>query len=107
MSEINVLLVDDHPVVRDGIGAMLAAAPHINISGTASGGHEAVALVAQLEPDVIIMDIGLPDINGLEATRLLTSTRADVRVVVLTVYDDREYVMRAARVGARGYLVKN
>ncbi|HJP34111.1 MAG: response regulator transcription factor [Candidatus Latescibacteria bacterium] len=104
---IEVLLVDDHPVVRDGISSMLSGVPHIAVCGSATGGLEAVALAEQLRPDVVIMDIGLPDINGLEATRQLTMSQPEARVIVLTVYDNREYVLRAARVGARGYLVKN
>jgi two-component system, NarL family, nitrate/nitrite response regulator NarL len=106
-AKIDVLLVDDHPVVRDGINAMLSAVPHINVCGSATGGLEAVTMAEQLHPDVVIMDIGLPDVNGLEATRQLSVSQPDVRVVILMVYDNREYVLRAARVGARGYLVKN
>lgn len=104
---INVLLVDDHPVVRDGISAMLSAVPHMNVCGCATGGVEAVTMARELRPDVVIMDIGLPDINGLEATWQLSVSQPEVRVVILTVYDNREYVLRAARVGAVGYLVKN
>lgn len=104
---IRVLLVDDHPVVRDGINAMLSAVPHIDVCGSAAGGVEAVALTQKLLPDVVIMDIGLPDLNGLEATRQLSVCQPDARVVILTVYDNREYVLRAARVGARAYLIKN
>jgi len=104
---IDVLLVDDHPVVRDGISAMLSTVAHINVCGSAKEGLEAVELAQRLRPDVVIMDIGLPDINGLEATRQLAATQPEARVIVLTVYDNREYVLRAARVGARGYLVKN
>lgn len=104
---IRILLVDDHPVVRDGIRAALAQAPHMSVCGDATGGIEAVALGQQLDPDVVIMDIGLPDINGLEATRLLVETRPQTRVVILTVYDNRESALKAARLGARGYLVKS
>ncbi|MDA0336629.1 MAG: response regulator transcription factor [bacterium] len=104
---IDVLLVDDHPVVRDGISAMLSSVPHINVCGGATGGLEGVLLAQQLRPDVVVMDIGLPDINGLEATRQLSANQPEIRVVILTVYDNREYVLRAARVGARGYVVKN
>lgn len=92
--------------MRDGISAMLSTVAHINVCGSAKEGLEAVELAQRLRPDVVIMDIGLPDINGLEATRQLAATQPEARVV-LTVYDNREYVLRAARVGARGYLVKN
>ncbi len=86
---IRVLLVDDHPVVRDGINAMLSAVSHIDVCGYAAGGLEAVAMARELVPDVIVMDIGLPDLNGLEATQQITANRPE------------------ARVGARGYLIKN
>jgi two-component system nitrate/nitrite response regulator NarL len=104
---IDVLLVDDHPVVRDGIRAMLSAVPHISVCGSATSGLEAATMVQELQPDVVVMDIGLPDINGLEVTRQLSASHPDIRVVILTVYDNREYVLRAARVGAFGYVVKN
>ncbi len=104
---IDVLLVDDHPVIRDGITAMLSSVPHINVCGSATGGLEGVLMAQQLQPDVVIMDIGLPDINGLEATWQLSANQPGIRVVILTVYDNREYVLRAARVGARGYVMKN
>ena len=94
---IRVLLVDDHPIVRDGISAMLATAAHIDVAGAAKSGLEAVELTQQLHPDVVIMDIGLPDINGIEVTRQLSLCQPESRVIVLTVYDNREYILRAAR----------
>lgn len=104
---IRILLVDDHPVVRDGIRASLSQATRMTVCGEATCGIDAVALGQQLDPDVVVMDIGLPDINGLEATRQLLEVRPQTLVVILTVYDNREYVLRAASLGARGYLVKN
>jgi two-component system nitrate/nitrite response regulator NarL len=106
-AQIDVLLVDDHPVVRDGLSAMLDGVPHIRVCGAAASGEQAVSEAARLRPNIVIMDIGLPDISGLEATRRLTRDVPEARVIVLTIYDDREYALRAARVGARGYLVKN
>ena len=94
---IRILLVDDHPIVRDGISAMLATAAHIDVAGAATNGLEAVELTQQLHPDVVIMDIGLPDINGIEVTRQLSLCQPESRVIVLTVYDNREYILRAAR----------
>jgi two-component system nitrate/nitrite response regulator NarL len=104
---IEVLLVDDHPLVRDGITALLTGLDHIHVCACATCAAEALEMAARLEPDVIVMDIGLPDLNGLEATRQLMETAPGTRVIVLTVYDNKEYILRAARLGARGYLVKN
>ena len=104
---ITVLLVDDHPVVRDGIAAMLADREDIDVCGLATCGLEALSMAQALRLDLTGLDIGLPDMNGLEATRQLMGLVPDARVVILTVYDNVEYVKRAARIGARGYLVKN
>lgn len=104
---IDVLLVDDHPFVRDGIRALLEGVDHVRVCGEAAGGLEAIAQAERLRPDVVIMDIGLPDLNGLEATARLLERMPGALVIVLTVYDNKEYILRAARIGARGYLVKN
>ena len=104
---IEVLLVDDHPIVRDGIKSLLAEVPHVSVTGEATDGHEAVERAGALNPDVVIMDIGLPTLNGLEATKLLLEEAPHARVIVLTVYDNKEYVLQALQVGARGYIIKN
>ena len=104
---IEVLLVDDHPIVMEGIKAMLAECDHIRVSGEASDGEAALRRTQELNPDVVIMDIGLPGMNGLEATRLLLEAVPGTRVIILTIYDNKEYVLQAVNVGARGYIVKN
>ena len=104
---IDVLLVDDHPIVRDGIRALLDPRPHIRVVGEARDGAEALEQVRQLQPSVVIMDVGLPTMNGLEATRALRDECPETRVVVLTVHDNKEYIIQALRCGALGYLVKN
>ena len=104
---IEVLLVDDHPIVRDGIKAMLAECAHIRVSGEAVDGKDALGKTRELNPDVIVMDIGLPVMNGLEATKRLLASAPDTRVIILTVYDNKEYLLQAVHVGARGYIIKN
>ena len=104
---IQVLLVDDHPIVRNGIRSLLSRRRDIGVIGEANDGEEAIALAAELNPDVVIMDIGLPRMSGFEASRLLLMQRPHTRVIMLTVYDNREYVIEALRIGAAGYLMKN
>lgn len=107
MTAIRVMLVDDHAIVRDGLRSMLTAQESIDVVGEAVDGLTALEMVAQVQPDVVLMDIGLPDINGLEATRQLRCDHPTTRVLILTVYENQEYALRAARVGASGYLIKN
>lgn len=105
--KIRLLLVDDHPIVRDGLKARLLSQAHIEIAGEASDGQEALEKARALRPDVVFMDIGMPGMNGLEATRRLRQIVPDVRVIILTIYDDEEYALQALRSGASGYLLKN
>lgn len=103
---IRVLVVDDHPVVRSGIVALVDAADDLEVVGTAATGEEAVGLVPALGPDIVLMDLRLPGIDGDEATaRILESTPA-VRVVVLTTYENDDAILRAIGAGASGYLLK-
>lgn len=104
---IDVLLVDDHPVVREGLRALLAHRPNIRVVGEATDGAEAVQQVRQLQPHVVVMDIGLPTMNGLEATQLLREEAPNTHILILTVYDNKEYIAQALRSGALGYIVKN
>ena len=106
-SSIRVLLVDDHPIVRDGIRALLAECQHILVSGEAVDGEDSLRQVESMSPDIVVMDIGLPKMNGLEATRMITEKYPATRVVVLTIYDNKEYAFQALRSGARGYIIKN
>ncbi len=104
--QIKVLLVDDHAILREGVHALLAREPDITVVGEAADGQEAVEQVPRLRPDVVIMDIVMPRMNGLEATRLITERYADVRVLILSMYDDHEYVVQIIQAGASGYVLK-
>lgn len=103
---ISVVLVDDHPVFRLGLSAVIEGLDGIEVVGEASTAAEALAVVSSLSPDVVVMDIQLPDASGIEATGLLLKARPDLGVLVLTMFDDDDSVHAAIRVGARGYLVK-
>jgi DNA-binding NarL/FixJ family response regulator len=103
---IRVLVVDDHTIVRDGICALLALTPDIEVVGEASDGNEALEKVQELTPDVVIMDMGMPVMGGLEATRRIRHEFPNVNVLVLTQYDDREYVFPAIEAGALGFIIK-
>jgi len=105
-NRIRLLIADDHTLFRHGMRALLASVPDIELVGEAGGGEEAVTLTTQLEPDVVLMDIKMPGINGIEATRRITQTNPATRVVVLTMLEDDDSVVAAIRAGARGYVVK-
>lgn len=102
---IRVLIVDDHPVFRFGLRALLQAEPGMAVVGEASSGQEAVARVGELSPDVVLMDLNLPDMNGIETTRRIVQAQPAVGVLVITMFDD-DSVFGALRAGARGYLIK-
>jgi len=106
MSAVRVLIVDDHAIVRDGIRALLAPVEDIVVVGEAGGGREAIELAQSLSPDVIVMDIAMPDLGGLEATLAIRKLRPEARVIVLSQYGDAEYVRRFLRAGASGYVLK-
>jgi DNA-binding NarL/FixJ family response regulator len=106
MSKIRVLVVDDHTIVRDGICALLALAGDIEVVGEAADGSEALKMVKELEPDVVIMDIAMPIMGGLEATRRICKEYPGTRVLVLTQYDDKEYVFPVIEAGASGFISK-
>ncbi|MBN1661264.1 MAG: response regulator transcription factor [Anaerolineae bacterium] len=106
MTKIRVLLADDHAVVRDGLHALLAAAPDIEVVGQAADGLEVIQLATELAPDVVVMDIAMPRVNGIEATRRIVKALPDVKVLILSQYEDTKYVLEAVNAGARGYLLK-
>ena len=106
MPALRVLVVDDHPLFRYGLSAALAAAPDTAVVGEASGGGMAVSMAATLRPDVVVMDLNMPDLGGVEATRRIVAQAPGVRVLVLTMFDDDESVFAAMRAGALGYLLK-
>ncbi|HVU99784.1 MAG TPA: response regulator transcription factor [Verrucomicrobiae bacterium] len=106
MRKIRVLLVDDHTVVRQGLRALLAAEEDIEIAGEADNGRQAVQLAKKLLPDLVVMDIAMPVLNGLEATRQITRAAPACKVLVLSSYSDDEYVQQLTEAGAAGYLIK-
>jgi DNA-binding NarL/FixJ family response regulator len=102
-----VLVVDDQTVVRDGLVLLLGLLPGIEVVGSAADGDEAVRLVAEREPEVVLMDLRMPRVDGVEATRRIKAARPAVQIVVLTTYSDDESVFAALQAGARGYLTKD
>ncbi|WP_285651395.1 response regulator transcription factor [Actinomycetospora sp. NBRC 106375] len=103
---IRVVLADDHPVVRRGLAALLESVEGIDVVGQAATGREAVREAQLLAPDVVLMDIRMPDLDGVEASRRIAASSPGVAVLVLTMHDDDETVVAALRAGARGYLLK-
>lgn len=104
--QIRLLIVDDHPVVRRGIRMSLAQSLTIQIVGEASDGREALSLARELKPDVVLMDIDMPQMNGLAVTDLLRREMPDVKVLILSTYSNSDYVMRIIQCGARGFVLK-
>ncbi len=104
---VRVLVVDDHPVVRDGLRGMLDAQPDLEVLAEAANGHQALAAVAREAPDVVLMDLRMPELDGVEATRRIREGHPGVSVLVLTTYDDDTAILRAVEAGATGYLLKD
>lgn len=107
MPKIRVALVDDHQLVRDGIKALLRSTGDIDVVAEAGDGREAIALADKAEIDVLIMDIAMSGLNGLDATKRIVDKNPKARIIILSMYDSEEYVVRSMHSGARGYLVKN
>lgn len=106
MRQIKVLIVDDHTLVRDGIRALLVLAPDIEVVGEAANGKEALEKVKQLAPDVVLMDLAMPVLGGLDTTRRIRKEFPGTKVLVLTQYDDSDFVVPAIEAGARGFITK-
>ncbi|MFB6808596.1 response regulator [Streptomyces sp. NPDC056387] len=104
---IRVLLADDQPLVRSGLRVLMADTPDLEVVGEAANGAEAVRLAAELAPDVVVMDIRMPEMDGIEATRRLTAGPGAARVLILTTFDEDEHVYGALRAGASGFAVKD
>ncbi|MFI7320667.1 response regulator [Streptomyces venezuelae] len=104
---VRVLVVDDQRLIRDGIASLLGARPGITVLGTAPDGREAIAKTLELRPDVVLMDVRMPGMDGVEAAAVLSAETPECRVVMLTTFDDEEYVVQALRAGACGYLLKD
>jgi DNA-binding NarL/FixJ family response regulator len=103
---LQVLVADDHPLFRDGLRTLLASVPDAELVGEATTGEEAVSLAARLQPDVVLMDVQMPGMGGIEATRRIVRDSAHARVLVVTMFEDDATVFQAMRAGARGYLLK-
>lgn len=103
---IRMVIVDDHSLVRDGLRARLAVVPHLQVIGEAGTGLEALALAAAEAPDLMLIDVGMRGMNGIELATALRTHHPKIRVLMLSMYDNREYVLSAVRAGARGYVLK-
>ncbi|MCA9553532.1 MAG: response regulator transcription factor [Myxococcales bacterium] len=103
---MRVLLVDDHSIVRDGLRVCMAASDRYEVVGEAEDGHQAVQLAQDLEPGIVIMDVAMPGMNGIEATRQIVANEPAPRIIILSMHSDREFVVEALRAGASGYLMK-
>ena len=107
MKKIRVLLAEDHTIVRQGISALLRSEPDIEVAGEAADGLEALELAKKLIPDVVLMDIAMRNLNGLEATRKIKKLFPHTKVLILTMYDNEEWIFQILKVGASGYLIKD
>ena len=106
MDQIRILIADDHPLFRDGLRALLESVPDMQVIGEVATGNEVMAQAKALQPDVILMDIKMPGLNGIEATRRILQASPHIRILVITMFEDDESVFAAIRAGARGYLLK-
>ncbi|MGH3088237.1 MAG: response regulator [Rubrobacteraceae bacterium] len=104
---LKIMIADDHPLFRDGMRGLLSTKPDIEVVGEAKTGEETVALAGELRPDVILMDIKMPGVNGIEATRRILSEHPSIRILVVTMFEDDASVFTAMRAGARGYVLKD
>src|SRR3974390_1885966 len=107
MRKIRILLADDHKLMRSGLRVLLEQQEDLTVAGEASDGREAVALASSLRPDVLVMDIGMPNLNGIEAATQITRGQPEIAIVMLSMPSDESYVLRALKSGAKGYLLKD
>jgi len=107
MDPIRILLADDHTVVRDGLRALVEKQPDMTVVGEAADGHDVLRVAEEQSPDVIIMDIAMPNMNGIEATRRVLASNSHTAVVILSMHQDESYVLRSLKAGAKGYLLKD
>jgi DNA-binding NarL/FixJ family response regulator len=107
MEKIRVVIADDHTIMRVGIRNILTRSPDIEVVGEASNGQEAIQLIEALAPDILVLDMEMPIMDGVEVARRLQARRAPVRILVLSAYDDRQYILEMLNMGASGYLIKD
>lgn len=107
MNSLNILIADDHPLFRKGIRALLESNPDIEVIGEATSGREAVEMATALQPDLVLMDLQMPEGGGLMATREISKSSPNIRILVVTLFEDDESVFTALRAGARGYILKD
>jgi len=105
-NNISIFIADDHAIVRDGLKMVINAAPKMEVIGEAENGIEAAKLILKLKPDITLMDIGMPNMNGLEVTRSVIKQEPNLKIIILSMYSDDEYVLDAIQSGVSGYLVK-
>ena len=106
-TQVRLALIDDHTLVRDGIRALLSVIPTVTVVGEAENGEDAMVMVEHCNPDLLLVDINLPDMNGLELTRQIRDKYPTLKVLILSMYDSKEYVSESLRSGASGYVLKN
>ncbi len=107
MKKLRILLADDHVVMRTGLRALLERQPNLEVVGESENGRETIALASALKPDLVLMDVGMPVLNGIEATKTIVAENPATAVIILSMYADESYIMRALKAGARGYLLKD
>ncbi len=106
-AKIRVLLVDDHSLVLDGLKARLQRSGIVEVVGEAKDGRSGIEEARRLQPDIVLMDINMPDMNGIEAAEILLEHHSNIKLLILSIHDDREYILDVARAGAKGYLLKS
>lgn len=106
MSPTRVLIADDHPLIRSGLRSLLARESEFEVVGEAADGYQALELVAQLKPDIVMLDVSMPRLNGIDVARKISETTPSTRVIIVSIHSDESYVLRALRAGAKGYLLK-
>jgi len=104
--KISVLVADDHAIIREGLRVMLGSQPDMEVVGTASNGYEAIQFVDQNEPDVVVIDISMPELNGIEAISRMLPYHPNIKIIVLSIHETKPYVYRTLKAGAKGYLIK-
>lgn len=107
MEQLRVLIADDHPMFRHGVQTLLASTPGLAVTGEARTGQEAIDLAETVQPDIILMDLQMPEVNGVEATRQILTTNPQIRILMVTMFEDDASVFTAMKAGARGYILKD